>query len=160
MNDDQHQTSYHSRRPLDRQIQAMGVYCSDGRFAAQVDDFLYGALGLTACDRLAVPGGPAFLVGYPSTGREEETLVGQLLFLVDAHQLPYVVLIAHEDCAFYTQRLGVAAEELQSRQREDLRTAVDRLRGLRDGLRVDAFYARIRGDRVSFEPWFRSDGRD
>ena len=157
MNDNQGQTSYASRRPLDRQIRAAAVYCSDGRFAAQVDDFLHDALGLTSCDRLAVPGGPAFLVGYPSTGREEETHVEQLLFLVDAHQLSYVALIAHEDCAFYTQKLGVPVEELESRQREDLRTAVDRLRGLRDGLRVDAFYARIRQDRVAFEAWFRSE---
>jgi len=154
MNHAQHQATYNSRRPLDRQIRAAAVYCSDGRFAAQVDDFLQDALGLTSCDRLAVPGGPAFLVGYSDIGREEEMLVGQLLFLVDAHQLAYVVLIAHEDCAFYTQRLGVPVEELESRQRADLQTAVDRLRGLRDGLRVDAFYARIRGDGVSFERWF------
>jgi hypothetical protein len=40
-------------------IRAASIYCSDGRFGEQIDEFLHQGLGLPRYDRLAVPGGPA-----------------------------------------------------------------------------------------------------
>src|SRR5947199_10332109 len=44
-------------------IRAAAIYCSDGRFGEQMDEFLHEGLGLPRYDRLAVPGGPACLSG-------------------------------------------------------------------------------------------------
>ena len=39
-------------------IRAASIYCSDGRFGEQMDEFLHQGLGLPRYDRIAVPGGP------------------------------------------------------------------------------------------------------
>ncbi len=147
------QTPYESSVPFDvERIQAVAVYCSDGRFGEQVDDLLQHALKLPGYDRLALPGGGACLAHHFSTYREEEAALSQLRFLVEAHSLQRVVLIAHEDCAFYTERLHVSQLQLETRQREDLEKAVSRVRGLAHGLTVEAYFARQQGDRICFEP--------
>ena len=66
-------TVYKSSAPFDEsRIRAAAVYCSDGRFGEQFDDFLHNGLKLPRCDRLAVPGGAASLAGHflgPPRGR-------------------------------------------------------------------------------------------
>ena len=150
---DHDQTPYQSSVPFDRErIQAAAVYCSDGRFGEQVDDLLQNALQLPGYDRLVVPGGGACLASHFSTYREEEAALAQLRFLVDTHGLKQVVLIAHEGCGFYTERLHTSPLQLETRQREDLEKAVSRVRGLMHGLTVTAYFARKQGDRICFEP--------
>lgn len=129
-------------------IGAAAVYCSDGRFGEQVDELLHRALELPRYDRLAVPGGAACLATHFSTYREEEGVMEQLRFLIQVHGLVRVVLIAHEDCAFYTERLRVSPLQLESQQREDMRKAVVRVQALGSHLRVDAFFARKGWDGV------------
>ncbi len=104
-----------------QRVEAAAVYCSDGRIGEQIDDLLHHALELPRYDRLAIPGGPACLAGYFAVYRDRETVVGQLEFLINVHRLQRVVLIAHEDCAFYTERLDASPLGLDKRQREDLR---------------------------------------
>ena len=155
MHDHHHrdQTAYQSSVPFDlRRIQAAAVYCSDGRFGEQVDDLLQNALKLPGYDRLVVPGGGACLASHFSTYREEEAAMAQLRFLVESHSLKRVVLIAHEDCGFYTARLHISPLQLEARQREDLEQAVSRVRGLMHGLTVTAYFARKQGERICFEP--------
>lgn len=123
-------------------IHAAAVYCSDGRFGRQFDDLLYNALQLPRCDRVAVPGGVACLADHFPTYREEEGVLEQLRFLVEAHELTRVVLIAHQDCAFYLERLQVSPLQLESLQREDMSRAVNRIRALGRDLHIDAFFAR------------------
>ncbi len=132
-------------------IGAAAVYCSGGRLGAQFDDFLHNALLLPRYDRLAVPGGAACLAGYFETWKEEEAAVNQLSFLVEVHGLRRVVLIAHEACAFYTERLRVSPLALLERQHEDLAKAVIRVRELRRDLEVDAYFVRVDTDAVIFE---------
>ncbi len=146
-------TPYQSSVPFDPQrIRTLAVYCSDGRFGEQVDDLLQNALQLPRYDRLALPGGGACLAGHFSTYREEEAALAQLRFLVEAHDLQRVVLIAHEDCAYYTERLHISHLQLETRQHEDLAQAVSRVRGLAHGLTVAAYFARKQGGRICFEP--------
>ncbi|MHC4398173.1 MAG: carbonic anhydrase [Planctomycetota bacterium] len=123
-------------------IRAAAVYCSDGRFGDQFDELMHSALELPRYDRLAVPGGAACLASHFSTYREEEGVAEQLRFLVHVHGLDRVVLIAHENCAFYTERLQVSALQLESQQREDMKKAVRRVRSIGPSLRIDAFFAR------------------
>jgi hypothetical protein len=124
-------------------IRAAAVYCSDGRFGEQFDDLLHNALNLPRYDRLAVPGGAACLAGHFATYREEEGVFEQLRFLVNVHGIERVVLIAHENCAFYSERLHVSPLQLETQQREDIKKAVRRVRTLAQNLAVSGFFARI-----------------
>lgn len=144
---------FESSLPFDLvRIEAAAVYCSDGRFGSQVDDLLQNELKLPRYDRLAIPGGAACLTGHFLTHREEEGVEEQLRFLIAAHKLRRVVLIAHQDCAYYTQRLGVSPAQLERQQREDLEKAIQRVHSLGPQLIVEAFFARkTPQDRVRFE---------
>ncbi len=143
---------YRSTLPYEAErVGAAAVYCSDGRLGAQFDDFLHNALQLPRYDRLAVPGGAACLAGHFDTWREEEAAINQLRFLIECHGLRRVLLIAHEGCAFYTERLRVSRLGLLERQREDLAKAVQKVRELRRDLEVEAYFARLDGGAVTFE---------
>ena len=143
MNAEEKQSSYESSVRFDaNRIRAAAVYCSDGRFGEQFDDLLRNHLQLPRYDRLAVPGGAACLASHFATYREEEGVFEQLRFLVNVHGLERVVLIAHEGCAFYSERLHVSPLQLESQQREDMRKAVRRVRSLSEKLLVTAFFAR------------------
>src|SRR6266545_4643899 len=85
----------------DRRIGAAAVYCSDGRFGEQMDEFLHQGLGLPRYDRVAVPGGPACLAGSLVTFQEARGVEDALRFLIRVHDLSQVVLIAHQGCAYY-----------------------------------------------------------
>jgi hypothetical protein len=136
-------TVYESPLRFDEnRIRAAAVYCSDGRFGEHVDDFLKNALKLPRYDRLAVPGGAGCLAGHLFAYREEWALIEQLQFLIRAHAIERLVLIAHQDCAFYAEQLRVSSLPLETRQREDLQTAAARIRSFAPILRLDLFFAR------------------
>jgi hypothetical protein len=78
-------------------------------------------------------------------------LTRHLQFLVQAHQLRRVLLIAHEGCAYYLEHLRVAPQELEACQRKDLAEAAVRVRQLFPGLSVHAMLAHLHEDRVRFE---------
>lgn len=133
-------------------IHAAAIYCSDGRMGEQFDDFLINGLGLPRYDRLCLPGGPACLAGHPQAHLEEQGVVDELQFLVEAHGLQRVVLVAHQSCAFYTNRLNLAEPRLELVQRADLVRAaafVHRVTGIE---RLDAYFARLVDERSVFEP--------
>lgn len=144
---------FRSSLPFDvNRIRAAAVYCSDGRFGDQFDDLLHNGLALPRYDRLAVPGGAACLAYHFATYREEAAVLEQLRFLIGVHGLEQVVLIAHENCAFYTERLSVSPLQLETQQREDMKKAVQRVRLLSGELTVRAYFARIDCDnRIQFE---------
>ena len=153
MSDEKNQSFVESSVQFDaHRIRAAAVYCSDGRFGAQFDDLLHNALQLPRYDRLAVPGGAACLARHFATYREDEGVFEQLRFLVNVHGLERVVLIAHENCAFYSERLRVSPLQLETQQREDIGKAVRRVRSLSRTLSVSAFVARKhREDTIRFE---------
>ncbi len=152
MSDHQNHNVYDSTVAFDAsRIGAAAIYCSDGRFGEQCDDLLHQGLGLPRYDRLAVPGGPACLAGHFATYHEGDALHAQLEFLIDTHGLQRIVLIAHQDCAYYTARLEVSPLGLAEQQLEDLAKATQRVREIRGGLAVQAFFAHRHGQTVSFE---------
>ncbi len=125
--------------------------CSDGRFREAVDDFLHEHLGLSRYDRLVIPGGPGAIAGGGGTWRQEESVLEDLRFAIQAHHTDMVVLISHEDCGFYSARLGVRGPDQGRRQREDLRKVRTRVGLLGPGLRVEAFHASAGAGKVRFE---------
>jgi hypothetical protein len=144
--------TYESPLPFDAErIHAAAVHCSDGRFGEHIDDFLHNVLGLPKYDRLAIPGGSACLAGHFATYREEEALAEQLRFLITAHRIKRVVLIAHEGCAYYIERLHVSPLQLHEKQIGDLEKAVDRVRSFGRHLSVEPFFAYRDGERIRFQ---------
>lgn len=143
---------YESPVRYDRaRIHAAALYCSDGRMGEHFDDFLHNGLSLPRYDRVSLPGGPACLAGHPQAHLEEQGVIDELQFLVTVHGLKRVVLIAHQGCAFYTNRLELNEPRLERVQRADLVRAaayVHRVTGL-DA--IDAYFARLADGRVSFE---------
>lgn len=133
------------------QIHAAAIYCSDGRVGEQFDDFLQNGLKLPRYDRVALPGGPASLVGHAQAHLEEQGVVDELKFLVDAHQLQRVILIAHQGCAFYAQRLQLSPDHMLSQQKMDLVKAADFVRRITGIQQVDGYFAHLQTDRIVFE---------
>jgi hypothetical protein len=146
-------TIYESPTPYEAaRIHAAAVYCSDGRVGEQIDEFLHQGLGLPRYDRLALPGGPACLAGSLATFLEARALEDALRFLIRVHDLRQVVLIAHEGCAYYRERLGVPEAKVVAEQREDLHKALRSVPRLAEGLAAKAFLARVAVSRIAFEP--------
>jgi hypothetical protein len=133
-------------------IGAVAIYCSDGRFGEQFDEFLHQRLGLPRYDRLAIPGGAAALGGHISAHREQEALVEQLRFLIDSHDLQRVVLIAHRNCGFYLRKLHCGESGLRQKQEQDLARAAEAIRAMGRHLLVEAFFASAEGGAVVLEP--------
>jgi hypothetical protein len=133
-------------------IRAASLYCSDGRYGEQFDDFLHNALALPRYDRLAVPGGPACLTGRLDVFWEGHSTQQGLDFLAAVHGLERLVLVQHQGCAFYREWLKVREDELEARQIEDLHKAAELMRRRHPELRVDAFFARRLEGEVRFEP--------
>lgn len=138
---------YHTKR-----MHAAAVYCSDGRVCEQYDDLLQNGLKLPRYDRVALPGGPACLAGHTQARLEEAGVIGELKFLIDAHELKRIVLIQHEDCAFYKTQLNAAPKSLEQLQKADLVRAAYTIRHAVGDLEVIGYFARRSDTGVIFEP--------
>jgi len=136
----------------DQRIKAAAVYCSDGRFGEQWDDFLYNVLKLPCYDRLGVPGGPGALIQRDKTAAEFDAATRQMGFLLDAHDINRVVLIQHIGCAFYGVYLGVPEDQREQQQRDDLARAIEHLLNLAPHITIDSYVARVVDGLVRFYP--------
>lgn len=133
-------------------IHAAAVYCSDGRFGDQCDQFLHDRLGLPNYDRIALPGGPGALVGHEQAAIDRNALLDDLMFLVRAHELDRIVLIAHQACAFYATRLGLSGDALRQQQIDDLAAVAREMRDEAGLKHVLTYMARVENERVLFDP--------
>jgi hypothetical protein len=143
---------FSSQLPFDAQASgAAAVFCSDGRFAGQINDFLQNGLGLYGYDRLVLAGGPACFAGHFAAYREEEGAISHLKFLARLHGLTRLILISHEDCGFYRDFLRVREMDLLDRMRLDLARATLRATVAAPQLKVEAYLARLSDAEVWFE---------
>ena len=136
----------------EERIHAAAVYCSDGRVGEHFDDFLKNGLGLPRYDRVALPGGPARLAGYPDDASHQQAVMDELCFLAEAHGLTRVVLIQHENCAFYHHRLGVQGKDLRPLQDTDLSKAAHAIRDATGIKHIQGYYALRSTDGMLFKP--------
>jgi hypothetical protein len=135
-------------------INAAAVYCSDGRIGDHMDDFLHRGLSLPRYDRLACPGGPVALAGRLLAFWESNGVYDQLRFLVAAHGVRQVVLIAHGGCAYYLGRLGMEPGTAEAEQREDLARAATAVQRIDPTLEVAGFFAHPDGTTLAIERVF------
>jgi len=144
--------TYDSPIPYEAErIHAAAIYCSDGRIGDHVDDFLHVGLRLPRYDRLACPGGPIALAGRLTAFWECQGVGEQLRFLLRVHDVRQVVLIAHQPCAYYLERMGVPEPDLEADQRRDLQHATWAVQRLDPALEVAGFVARAGSGRLVFE---------
>jgi hypothetical protein len=148
-------TIYTATVPFDaRRVGAAAVYCSDGRYGEQMDQFLHEGLGLPRYDRVAIPGGAGCLAGHTAAMFDRTALERQLRFLIEAHALTRVVLIAHHDCGFYRHRVRIpGGRSISEQQAIDLKKSCDQIRLWCPQVEVEAYYANPAGGRVTFERW-------
>lgn len=132
-------------------IHAAALYCSDGRLGEHFDDFLQNGLNLPRYDRLCLPGGPACLASHPQAHLEEEGVVDELQFLVQVHKLKRIVLIAHQGCAFYGNRLELKEPRLELVQRADLVRAAAFVHRVTELNNIEAYFARFDVANIHFE---------
>lgn len=146
---------YSSSRPfVVDQIRAVVVTCSDGHWGSQIDDFIETHLALPRFDLLAIPGGAGCLAGRPEDWKEVAAFEEELALLVEVHKLRRAVLIAHQDCAFYSVHLNVPPAEIETHQRRDLVAATERIQSLHAGVATECWYAhRDGGPTVKFDRW-------
>lgn len=145
--------SCESTLPVADHFDGIAVFCSDGRFATPSEEAIRTGLQLQSCDHLAVPGGPAALVGHPEALLPGDAVLEEVAFLVEAHEVRRAALVAHDGCAFYSHRLGLGPREIRQAQEEDLVRAAHRLRQRLPELQVETFFAHRTDDgRLRLDP--------
>ncbi|MFB3924272.1 MAG: hypothetical protein ACE145_21330 [Terriglobia bacterium] len=132
------------------------VHCSDHRFVAGLQDFLNQGLNLRSnYDLLVLPGGPQCLTLVEYLPKFSWAGMKWFRFLVDAHELKRLILIAHQDCGWYKElplHLHTTSDP-RRRQEEDLHRARTVLNKEFPDMRVDLYYAGWdSSDRVIVEP--------
>jgi hypothetical protein len=143
---------FDSKTPYEpERIRAAAIYCSDGRLGAHFDDFITNGLLLPRYDRLALPGGPAALAEHAETRLEHAAVADELKFLVEVHGLSRVVLIQHQNCAFYTRRLGLSGFDVEKQQRDDLKRATAFVREVTGVESINTYFARRMDGAIRFE---------
>jgi hypothetical protein len=154
-----HRPVFVSTHPFEAdRIAAAAVYCSDGRFGEQMDEFLHAALHLPRYDRMAIPGGAACLAGHVKGFHEKNSLERQLSFLIREHGLKKIVLIAHEGCAYYKD-VWTGMQSVIEQQSEDLRRAAEQIRLWSTGVvEISCYFARKIDGKVTFEKWAATTG--
>ncbi len=130
---------------------ALAVYCSDGRFTEAVEE-LFRHLGHDRLDTLTLPGGPGLFDAGTSNLFVSRDVLKSALFLIEAHHIERVVLIAHEGCGYYRQRYQYTSQKIPDQQVADLKSAAVLLTGPRRNLRADCFYASVVEGHVAFSP--------
>ncbi len=147
------QTVYSSRRPFeDRGSTVLVVACSAYAFLPYVREFLEAHLELPegSYNLISAPGGPQFLA--LSEYLPKFAWVGHkwVSFAIDKLQVRRIILIAHEDCAWYADErfapallraLGHGEASTKEHQREDLRRAVAALHASLPIASVEAYMA-------------------
>jgi hypothetical protein len=135
---------------------ALALWCSDGRFTRAVEELLE-SLGQPRLDTMTFPGGPALLEMTSSSLVSVENAREAASFLIKAHSIKDVVLIAHEGCGYYRARYRYeSSEAMQRRQFADLRSAARWVSGTHPGVMARCFFAGVastpNGPRVTFSP--------
>jgi hypothetical protein len=139
-----------SERWNPERIHALALYCSDGRWGEAFDEFCQRRLLLPRYDRLAVPGGPAWLLPR-KTGRDlSQTTREQLGLLVRVHELEQIILISHYGCAFYAEMFGKDPEGCLPVQLQEMRDGKALLRQWFPALNVEAYLAMRHAESLTF----------
>jgi hypothetical protein len=133
---------------LDSQLKRMptevlAIYCGDYRFQSALQEFLNGALDLDGnYDLMVIPGGPLSLTLADYLPEFSAATWKWLRFFAELHKIRRLILIQHQDCAFYKSieaHLHSSSEPRQ-RQEQDLRRVRDALNKDLPQIIVELYY--------------------
>lgn len=134
--------------PFDaRKSDTLVIYCADGRFRPQTQEFLTEQLKLDRPITITVPGGVSIFM--PLVGFAHK--VAKVWLDAFADHTRRIVLIAHEDCAAYraehrilqTMVTQIAGKSVQDLQRQHLAAALHTLRAWYPNAAIEAYYAAV-----------------
>lgn len=119
------------------------VHCSSHRVQAALGEFLNKGLDLKNYELLVLPGGPQCLTLVEYLPKYSWAVTKWVRFLVEAHELNRVVLIAHQDCGWYKQLPFhlFGSSDPRQRQEDDLRRVRAAMAKDFPHLRVDLYFA-------------------
>lgn len=149
--------SYHPSSKLNRgHADVLVVHCSDHRFQAGLHDFLNAGLRLGGnYDLLVLPGGPQCLTLVEYLPKLSWALTKWVRFLIEAHELKRMVLIAHQDCGWYKQLPFhlFGSSDPRRQQEDDLRRVHQAMARDFPQVRVELYYASWdSNDQVAIDP--------
>lgn len=133
------------------------ISCVDGRWRPHLLEFAAMRLGVGPNgDFMAVPGGVEPLTLLNLLPKDFNFFRRRLEALIEAHGTKRIVLVAHQDCAWYVARkVGPFKIDLKGRQIQDLKKAERSLREMFPGVVVESWYAHHdegTGAKVVFDP--------
>jgi len=122
----------------------LAIHCGDYRFQSAFHEFLNQSLKLDGnYDLMVIPGGPLSLTLMEYLPKFSWSSWKWLRFFVEQHEVRRLILIQHQDCAFYRtmpHHLHSSAEPRQ-RQEQDLRRAAQAMKKELEHLTVELYYA-------------------
>ena len=132
------------------------ITCVDGRWYGHFRNSRREHLNAGPCtDFMAVPGGIEPMTLADEVPKDFNFFRRRLEALVEAHGTRRIIVIAHQDCAWYRERMGGAsAEAMRAKQVADMRRAASWLRARFEGVVVQPYFARLSGtnpEKVVFE---------
>jgi len=127
-----------------RSTETLVIHCGDFRFQGAFYEFLNGVLHVDEnYDLMVIPGGPLSLALLERHSDDSRAAWKWVRYFADRHGIRRVVLIQHQDCAWYQEAPpGVHSPgALRQRQQEDLARISGLLKKSFPDVRVEAYFA-------------------
>jgi len=124
--------------------ETLAIHCGDYRFQTAFQEFLNQALELAGnYDLMVIPGGPLSLTLFEYLPKFQWAISKWLRFFVEQHKIRRLILIQHQDCAFYrSMPLHLhSSPDLRQRQEQDIRRVKESMRTEFPQLSVELYYA-------------------
>jgi len=122
----------------------LAIHCGDYRFQDAFQEFLNHSLNLGGnYDLMVVPGGPLSLTLFEYLPKFQWASSKWVRFFADAHKIQRLVLIQHQDCAFYRTMPGHlhTSSEPRRRQEQDLHRVKEVMQKEFPHISVESYYA-------------------
>jgi len=103
--------------------ETLAIHCGDFRFQAAFHEFLNRSLNLNGnYDLMVIPGGPLSLTLFEYLPEYQRATSNWFRFFAEMHNIKRLILIQHQDCAFYRSMPDHlhSSSDLRQRQEQDL----------------------------------------
>jgi hypothetical protein len=133
-----------SSRIKREETSVLAIHCGDYRFQEAFHEFLNRSLNLKGnYDLMVIPGGPLSLTLFEYLPKFQWASWKWLRFFAEQHKIQRLILMQHQDCAFYrTMPLHLhSSPEPRQRQEQDLRRVKEVMKRDLPHLAVETYYA-------------------
>jgi hypothetical protein len=131
--------------------EALVIHCGDPRFQKAFREFVTAELGIKSYTPVIIGGGIHALGLQSFLPKNYKILWEQIKFFIKEQKLRQVIIINHEDCAWYKKmRSYHPTIEIPLKGMIDLRTSARTIMKDFIGVNVRMFFAGLDGDKVFF----------